>query len=689
MSAEQIQQLQVMLHKMQVTLDAIADAVVWIGTDACIQWCNSGFEVLVNQTRTDICGSQLHKLLPLMQLGKPVAVNAYPDMLMLRGEYETADYELYISGNSRELQISGIWAGFSGDKCAVLVIRDITRTKQDIVGITRDIHDRKQTEAALQRRAQAEGLLSSISRQFIDQDLDTAIDFTLQAIAQFMDAERACIHEWSDNLSGFYISHEWYAATATPLIGDARGSSGDKYGYAYHLLLRGNYVNIPCIADLPDELPEKAMLAAQSAQSILLVPMIHSGKAVGFVGVDTMNYCKHWTQEDINFLTLVGEIIAIGCARYQAEKEMRVAKDAAETANKAKSAFLAHMSHELRTPLNIILGFVQLMNRDVTLNPKQRQFLATINRSGEHLLNLINDVLEMSKIEAGHIKFQPKSFDLHLLLATLQEMFQVQIQAKQLWLKFEIAADVPQYIHTDAGKLRQILINLLSNAIKFTQVGGVTLRVTTNINLLNNSTVNQKLILRFEVIDTGVGIAPAEIDKLFQPFIQTMSGIQTTEGTGLGLAISSQFVNLMGGNIKVVSNLGKGSTFSFDIQANLVETLVFTPPSSQNRIFKLAPNQPNYVYTDKHSETITDQNLANIESTILYLRSHLSDMSGEWLAELYHAANAVDGEKILQLIKQIPQNKAKLSEKMTDLVQHFCFDEILDLTEKLLPLQPQ
>ncbi|ARV59568.1 histidine kinase [Nostocales cyanobacterium HT-58-2] len=489
-----------------------------------------------------------------------------------------------------------------------------TQGNFQIVGVARDISDRKQAEEALQLRAQLESILSSISRHFIDQHIDTAIDFTLQAIAQFINAERCAIFELSYDPHEVYLVNEWCAANIQPLMGNARRGNLEMFPLLAPMLV-GKSCALPCIADLPPDAPEKEFFESQSIKSALGVPMAHSGKVVGFIAADTINYTKNWNQQDINLLKLVGEIIAIGRARHQAEEALRIAKEAAETANRAKSAFLANMSHELRTPLNAILGFSQLMERDTSLNSNQRESLATINRSGEHLLNLINDVLEMSKIEAGHIVFNPEDFDLYLLLQTLQEMFQVRTQAKHLFLRFEIAPDLPRYIKTDEGKLRQVLINLLGNAVKFTQTGGVTLRArlgtgeacedmgnqenTGNYSLcaslrLPVSTSSQRLSLIFEVEDTGRGIAPEEMNNLFQPFVQTTSGIQTKEGTGLGLTISRQFVRLLGGDIHFTSTPGQGSTFSFDIQVNLAAALKVAPKLSKGRVIGLAADQPSY-----------------------------------------------------------------------------------------------
>ena len=257
-----------------------------------------------------------------------------------------------------------------------------------------------------------------------------------------------------------------------------------------------------------------------------------------------------------------------------------------QQANRAKSVFLANMSHEIRTPMNAILGFSQLMLRDQDLTPRQFQYLGTINRSGEHLLALINDVLEMSKIEAGRTTLNMSTFDLPVLLNDLEMMFRVRTNEKKLSFSVETIGDVPQYIVSDINKLRQVFINVLGNAVKFTEQGGIGMRVRAEREGASGP------FLRIEIEDTGPGISPDDQDKLFRHFEQTKSGQQAGTGTGLGLAISREFVCLMGGEITVTSQVGKGSVFVIHLPLTDGEAEAVQAKDNSLHVLKLQPDQP-------------------------------------------------------------------------------------------------
>lgn len=285
---------------------------------------------------------------------------------------------------------------------------------------------------------------------------------------------------------------------------------------------------------------------------------------------------------------LTGSMISgVAEAMRRAQARAIKAQQQAEAANRAKSVFLSTMSHELRTPLNAILGFSNLMLNDPAATPEQRANLDIINRSGGHLLSLINDVLDMAKIEAGRIILESKSLDLGVLVRDITDMLSKRAEEKGLQLLLDQSSEFPRFIKSDKEKLRQVIVNLVSNAVKYTNHGSVTLRLAVQPE-------GNMLLLIIEVEDSGVGISAADQERIFEPFVQ-VGKAATHKGTGLGLSIVREYVKLMGGSIEVESTPDIGTLFRVRLPVQRVEDAdLMSAESAQGEVIGLEPGQPAY-----------------------------------------------------------------------------------------------
>ena len=440
--------------------------------------------------------------------------------------------------------------------------------------------ERDKAEAALARQLQNRLLIERTTQELHNEVReDMILNEALQNITTQFGATHCLVHrvltgtdddgDKTEDLKpvGYFSIFEGESTGTAPTL--------EKESTLVHRILKSNsVVSTGEISDIPLSItrafpPETSISVLGSKTSFL-------EEANGCVTLLRVNSEREWTSDDVKLLeALTGQfgiaIAQLNTAAIEVEyrQHLEDARHEAEVANRAKSDFLAKMTHELRTPLNAIIGFSEILGEDKTLNPRQRETLDIINNSGEHLLDVINEILDLSKIEAGKMEKNDESFSFVPMLKSVYEMLAMKADGKRIGFNFAAGSQMPGEIISDRSKIRQILINLIGNAIKFTAQGAVSLSikaVAKSEPVEHEGRLRRKIRIQFEVRDTGKGISENEIERLFERYSQTESGRRSSEGTGLGLPIARSFIQLLGGDVEVESHIGEGTVFRFYIE---------------------------------------------------------------------------------------------------------------------------
>ncbi|QFY43856.1 response regulator [Candidatus Methylospira mobilis] len=598
------------LHRMEMEahnrllMNAISTApsgIIITDRDAHIEWANPAFSRLTGYTMEEARGHR-------------------PAELVKSGEQDNAFYEAMW----RRILAGQVWRGELINKrkdgslyhqeLIISPVREETGEIGHFVGITQDISERRRAEMELARANRALRMLSDFNQALIRITEETALLSEVCRIAIEVGGYRmawVAFAEQDETKTLRPMAHAGFDAGYIDLfqLGWADSEHGQRPAViairtGKPCLVR-DIQGDPSFASFQDEALQRGY------QAVIALPLISEDKTYGALSVYA-GEGNAFDDREAGVLNELANDLAFGITalRSQAERkraeeelirykdqleetirqrtgELLLARDAAEAANHAKTLFLANMSHELRTPLNAILGFSSMMRRDPGATESQRGNLDVINRSGEHLLSLINDVLEMAKIEAGRQQLVIAPFDLGGMVRDVATMMQLRAREKGLQLLLDQDSDFPRYIKGDEARLRQILVNLVSNAVKFTEQGGVTIRLGVKRCALPTLVV--------EVEDSGPGISPEDRQRLFEPFVQLAEGAMQ-RGTGLGLSITRQFVQLMGGTIAVESMPGKGSRFRVElpVEAASIADTVKPEHNKHGDVVGLAPGQPGY-----------------------------------------------------------------------------------------------
>ncbi|MGB3612845.1 MAG: ATP-binding protein, partial [Elainellaceae cyanobacterium] len=528
--------------------------------------------------------------------------------------------------------------------------------EDEVLVMVRNIRERKQSEIRLRQGLEREKAIARIIEHIrrtlkIDQIFST----TVEEVRQVLACDRVLIYRFSDPQQCKFVAESvdpaWPTLLASEQSRRCQQGSGDRpqtqadghcpiaqispsqcaaedrhfrsvFEQLGTLFDDGSSqpqgeIRFSCVSniDTASLAPEHCQFLDQiKARAYMVVPIFRGDRLWGLLSAYHNAEARQW--QDIEANTLVQIASQLGVAVKQAELysqiqvkslELQRAKEVADAANRAKSEFLANMNHELRTPLNIIVGLAQVMRRDPVMPLQQQDTLDTILRSSEHLLSLINNVLDLSKIEANRMSLSEDSFNIIEMLDTVRSMLVQRARVKGLTLGLDIGANVPSFVTADQNKLRQILINLLGNAIKFTDSGSIRLAVSVvgynptglpslypsrkAAPALTKQELSGRLWISFSVTDTGSGIPKSNQRSIFDAFEQVQGSRSTANGTGLGLTISRQFVELMAGHITVQSTPGEGSTFTVDLPIGTAEPVYISEAVDRQTIAHLAPGR--------------------------------------------------------------------------------------------------
>ena len=429
-------------------------------------------------------------------------------------------------------------------------------------GESTDITERKKAEQDRERQIRFQKILTQVAAKYINlplEEIDEAIDQSLEELGSFLGVDRLYVFEYDLDNQFCSNTHEWCAPGISPQVNNLQKIPMDRISWWVKAIHKAEVLDIPDVELLPKNDTVRRILQAQGVQSLQCVPMLEDDRCWGFVGFDSVRNKHTYSEEEARLLNVFAQMLVNVRGRIRKETELQHSQEAASAANQAKSDFLTKMSHEIRTPLNGVIGVADLLT-ETSLDSEQHRLVGIVSSSGKLLLELVNDILDFARIEAGKLELHNSEFDLDELLKGLTGSLAFTAGAKNVELDLLLSPQVPAKVMGDSLRLQQVIMNLAGNAVKFTDEGEVVISIDIE------SECPDGLILRFRIHDTGIGISKDQQPFLFDAFFQADStNRRKYGGTGLGLPITRGLIENMGGTLDFTSEPGKGSEFIFTI----------------------------------------------------------------------------------------------------------------------------
>ncbi len=598
--------------------------ILHFDNNGVITECNSNFVEIVGSSKDALIGINMLNL-PDQKVVRAVQSALEGNMSSYEGIYQsvTADKTTAVSAFFAPVMTPG--EKFKGG-----------------IGVVEDISPRKKAEETLDYQLRFQQLTAELSSSFISassENIDEKFNRMLREIGLFFEVDRTYLFFFSDDFTTYTNTHEWCAEGIAPQIDQLQNLPADYLPFLKTKMFQREPVHIPDIDQLPEEAAsEQAEFQKLEINSLLNVPIYSGERLHGFFGFDMVRHKKSWQDTDIGFLRVLANILADAIIKVNTERSLLRAKEKAEESDRLKSAFLANVSHEIRTPMNGILGFLDLLKSPSLEGAEKDKYIEIVNQSGQRLLDTINDIIEISRIESGQMDVKKEEVDVFELLNYHYTFFKPKADARGLALS--ISEQIPAekaLVYSDRHKLDGMLTNLLNNAIKFTSEGYIEFG-----NYINNDG------LVFFVRDTGIGITPDQTKSIFRRFVQADLNLSRKhEGSGLGLPIVKAYIEMLHGHIHVDSTPGEGSTFYVIIPYNPVKTKKMEKKEAVTRGKSLQPGSVLLIAEDD-------------EMSYLYLKTILED-------EPVKLIRSKNGEQTVKAVRENPDISLVLMDlKMPD-----------------------